>query len=65
MSEVTPPPGLVGEVAQFIYKAAPRPVPEIALVGAIGLIAGIVGRCFNISRTGFVDQRGKGTPLAG
>jgi hypothetical protein len=46
------PPGLVGKVAQFIYAAAPRPVPEIALAGALGLIAGIVGRSYNISGTG-------------
>lgn len=46
------PPGLVGEVAQFIYAAAPRPVAEIALAGAIGLVAGIVGRAYNISGTG-------------
>jgi hypothetical protein len=46
------PPGLVGEIAQFIYAAAPRPVPEIALAGALGLVAGIVGRSYNISATG-------------
>lgn len=46
------PPGLVGEIAQFIYAAAPRPVPEIALAGALGLVAGIVGRAYNISGTG-------------
>lgn len=46
------PPGLVGEIAQFIYSAAPLPVPEIALAGAIGLMAGIVGRSYNISGTG-------------
>lgn len=46
------PPGLVGEIAQFILDAAPRPVPEIALAGAIGLLAGVVGRAYNISRTG-------------
>lgn len=46
------PPGLVGEIAQFIYEAAPRPVPEIALAGALGLISGIVGRAYNISGTG-------------
>lgn len=46
------PPGLLGELAQFIYVAAPRPVPEIALAGAIGLMAGIVGRAYNISGTG-------------
>lgn len=46
------PPGLLGELAQFIYAAAPRPVPEIALAGAIGLMAGITGRAYNVSGTG-------------
>lgn len=46
------PPGLVGEVAQFIYDAAPRPVSQIALVGALGLISGLTGRAYNISGTG-------------
>lgn len=46
------PPGLVGEIAQFIYAQAPRPVPEIALAGALGLMSGIIGRAFNVSATG-------------
>lgn len=46
------PPGLVGSVAQFIYAQAPRPVAEIALAGAIGLISGVIGRSYNISGTG-------------
>ncbi len=46
------PPGLVGDIARFIYDQAPRPVPEIALVGAIGLISGIVGRAYNIAGLG-------------
>lgn len=48
----TVPPGLVGEIAQFIYAQAPRPVPEIALAGALGLMAGIVGKAYNVSNTG-------------
>jgi hypothetical protein len=48
----TCPPGLLGEIANFIYEAAPRPVKEIALAGAIGLMAGICGRAYNVSRTG-------------
>lgn len=48
----TLPQGLVGELAQFIYAQAPRPVREIALAGAIGIISGIVGRAYNISGTG-------------
>lgn len=46
------PPGLVGEIAQYSYAAAIRPVPEIALAGAIATVAGIVGRQYNISNTG-------------
>lgn len=46
------PPGLVGRISNFIYQQAPRPVNEIALAGALGLMAGIVGRSFNVSGTG-------------
>jgi len=46
------PTGLLGEIAQYIYSAAPRQVPEIALCGAIGIMAGICGRAYNISGTG-------------
>lgn len=46
------PPGLIGDIARFIYEAAPRPVPEIALAGAIGLMAGVCGRAYNVSGTG-------------
>lgn len=46
------PLGLIGQIAQFIYAQAPRPVAEIALAGALGFVAGIVGRAYNISGTG-------------
>jgi hypothetical protein len=46
------PPGLVGEIARFIYAQAPRPIPEVAIAGAIGFVAGITGRAFNVSATG-------------
>lgn len=49
---LNPPPGLVGEIANFIYQAAPRPVPEIAIAAAIGLMSGICGRAYNVSSTG-------------
>jgi len=48
----TPPPGLIGEIAYYIYKASPRPVPEISLAAAIGLMSGVCGRAYNISGTG-------------
>jgi len=41
------PPGLMGEIATFVYHAAQRPVPEIALAAAIGLMAGMCGRSYN------------------
>lgn len=46
------PPGLVGDIARFIHAQSPRQVPETALAGAIGLMAGIAGRAYNISGTG-------------
>lgn len=41
------PPGLLGEIANYIYSAAPRQVPQIALCAAMGLMAGICGRAYN------------------
>ncbi len=49
---ITPPPGLMGEIASFVYASSPRPVPEVSLAAAIGLMAGICGRAYNISGTG-------------
>lgn len=46
------PPGLMGEIAQFIYAYSTRPVPEVSLAAAIGLMAGICGRAYNVSNTG-------------
>ncbi|MBT2145041.1 MULTISPECIES: DUF3987 domain-containing protein [unclassified Rhodanobacter] len=46
------PPGLVGEVAQYIYSSADYPMREGAIVAALGLIAGIVGRHFNFNGSG-------------
>lgn len=46
------PPGLMGRIAHFVYRSAPRPVKEVAIVAAIGLIAGICGKAYNIPKSG-------------
>ena len=46
------PPGMLGEVAQFILEAAPYPVPNIALAGAIGFMSGLLGRAYNVGGVG-------------
>jgi hypothetical protein len=46
------PPGLIGEIAYFIYCAAPKPLQEVALAGAIAYFAGIVGRAYNVQGMG-------------
>lgn len=46
------PPGIVGSIADFIYRSSPHPVKEISLGAALGLMAGICGRSYNISGTG-------------
>lgn len=50
--ELTEPPGFAGELARFIYHAAPRPVPQVAVVAALGLLAGVLGRQWTVSSTG-------------
>ena len=51
-SEIEWPPGLTGEIAQFIYHSSTRQVPEVAIATAISLMAGFVGKAYNISNTG-------------
>lgn len=44
--------GLIADIAECVYKSAPRPVKDIALVAALGLMSGICGRSYNVSGTG-------------
>lgn len=49
---LTPPPGLVGDIAQYFFATAVRPVPDIALASALAFVAGVCGRSYNISGVG-------------
>jgi hypothetical protein len=46
------PNGMLGELARDAYDMARFQYREVAIVSAIGLVAGIVGRKFNVSNTG-------------
>ncbi len=46
---LTTPPGFAGALTDAIYDSAERPVKEVAIVGALGLLAGICGKAYCIS----------------
>jgi len=46
------PPGLMGELSKSVYEFSPYPNRVISIVTALGLVAGIAGRRFNISGNG-------------
>lgn len=46
------PPGLLGMVCDFIYENAARPIRQVALAGALGLLSGVCGRCFEYQGNG-------------
>lgn len=52
VQELSWPPGRAAQIAQFVYNAAPRPNREVAIATAIGLLAGICGRQWQVSNTG-------------
>ncbi len=65
------PPGLIGELAEYFFSSAIRPVREIALVSALALVAGVAARSYNISGTGLnqyliiLAKTGSGKEAAG
>lgn len=52
LRELKRPTGLLGEITDFIMQAAPRPVLEVAIAGAITFLSGLTGRHYNIAGTG-------------
>jgi hypothetical protein len=46
------PPGLLGGLCEDAYNMARFQYKEVAVISALGLIAGITGRKFNVSNTG-------------
>lgn len=46
------PPGNAGRIAELIYHSSPRPVREVAIVSAIGLLAGVCGSAWCIPKSG-------------
>lgn len=47
-----PPPGLMGAMVDYFMQQSQLPVYEISLAAALGLMAGICGRSYNINRSG-------------
>lgn len=52
LGPLTMPPGLMGEIAKYIYDSAWLQIPEVAIASAIGLMSGITGRAYNINGLG-------------
>lgn len=46
------PPGFCGAMARHIFDSSPRPMIEVAIITAIGLLAGICGKAYTVSSSG-------------
>lgn len=48
----TAPHGLVGEIAQWVYRQSLWPMEELCIIAALGIVAGIAGRQYQFQRSG-------------
>lgn len=46
------PPGMAGQICQFVFRSAMRPVKEVAIVTGLGWLAGVCGKAFAIPQSG-------------
>lgn len=46
------PDSVVSQLSRFIFESSPSPIRVIATVGALGCVAGIAGRAFNVQGEG-------------
>lgn len=46
------PPGFVGALARFMYSTSYLPIKEVAIVSALGLMAGLAGKAWHIPKSG-------------
>lgn len=51
-SRLSLPPGVAGDLAKFAFDTATRPVLEVAILVALGTLAGICGKAFEVGRHG-------------
>ena len=69
-STIPKPPGLMGDVAEFILSQSPHQIPEIAIAASMGFMSGVCGKAYNISDSGlnhyiiFVAPTGSGKDAA-
>ncbi|CAK9250001.1 unnamed protein product [Sphagnum jensenii] len=55
-SHLPAPPGLLGEVAEYIYSMSIKQSPEVALAASIAFLAGICGRAYNTATMSGLNQ---------
>lgn len=46
------PPGFVGALAQYMFNSSWLPIKEVAITGALGLMAGVCGKAWHIPKSG-------------